>query len=84
MQPIDRPFVKVIDDVRVYLQDADVVADFFRQAQQHGGLVDIGGDAQIGPLDSNETIEVRSQRILGREVGTRREVQRLRHEGEER
>ena len=63
------------------LQHADGVADFFGEAQQGGGGVDVGGDAEVGALDGDEPVEIDVQRVVVGEVGACRELKGVRHLG---
>lgn len=58
VQAADGAVAKVLDDVGVGFEDADVIADLVGQTQQLGGGGDIGADTEVGALDVDQAEEV--------------------------
>lgn len=61
LEAFDRPIGEVVDDVCMCLEHAYRVADFLGQAKEGGGVMDVGGDAEVGLLDGDEGQEVAGQ-----------------------
>jgi hypothetical protein len=61
-EPSNGFLAKIVHDVGVSLQDTDMVSHLFRNAQQFGGGLDIGGDAEVGAFEVNEPEQISGQR----------------------
>ena len=51
-------FGPIVYNVRVSLEDTDMVADLFCDFEQLESRMDIGGDTKIGALDGDQAEEV--------------------------
>lgn len=58
LEAFDCSIGEVIDDVGMCLEDADGIADFFGQAKESGGVVDVGGETEVGLLDGDKGKEI--------------------------
>lgn len=73
MQTLDCPFGKVVDDIRMGLEHAYVVANFFGYLEKFICPVDIGGDTEVGALNGDEAEEIGCEAGNGRVFSARGE-----------